>query len=734
MMASDCDHSIARRPQVRRRIIQTCLPCHRAKRKCNRKKPCSQCLRRHTTGSCVYEAIAASDLELLESEDTDLAAENAALRSRLHDLEAAANEFREQLRETRSLLAREQRKSTSPTLPGSTARKDQDGIYYGRSYYLGGPAAPDLLRQMMSLLPDDQTDMLFAFSGSSNTSQPPINDASYLFPTFPANYGVGQMLNILYEIGRPRADTLLDSYYDLVDPLHHYVPTPWLMQRYERCWDLEVLPQPQEAALVFAILALGDLVSDNERSYFLLSASMQLLRISNMLAMPTLDTLHSFCYIAVYLQHEGKLSEYWPLLGLVIRLAQSLALHRDPSTISHLPPEEWEIRRRLFWIIVAQETALSLMFGRPYGIGFADCQMPKDISDEELFEGTTTDIREPASTEISYHRLTWELGEITREIMDEAFGQAGSEDVTRLQSIEARVRTWFNSLPDKFKFDPKTRDPQEGCSNIESRKRFVQAALLHIIVNHDILVLYRKPLLASGNPDFRRPCYEAAFSIAEGWKVLQDNFPKMARVAFLHWFRAFHAALICFLAVRTEGPHSVYRDRALTSWNSCLRIFRRIQDQNTSILACWRALSRLDVVMKKEMEGERRIWRCSTQKEVQDSSYRLFIPRATSRPGHDSMSPSTRPEPEFRVQNSSPTRTPPAAAYPIEPALRGAASGLPSVSTEPGPGVNLNGPAAGLDGSIELFGDDNNTNIFDFDFQNWPAWLTDRNSPNYNMS
>ncbi|KAL1999208.1 hypothetical protein VTN02DRAFT_4885 [Thermoascus thermophilus] len=730
MMASDRDRSLARRPQVRRRIIQTCLPCHRAKRKCNRKKPCSQCLRRHTNASCVYEAIAARDLELLESEDTDLAAENAALRSRLHDLEAAANGFREQLRETRSLLAREQRKSTSPTLPGSTARKDQDGIYYGRSYYLGGPAAPDLLRQMMSLLPDDQTDMLFAFSGSSNTSQPPVHDASYLFPTFPANCGVGQMLKILHEIGRPRADSLLDSYYDLVDPLHHYVPTPWLMQRYERCWDREVLPQPQEAALVFAILALGDLVSDNERSYFLLSASMQLLRISNMLAMPTLDTLHSFCYIAVYLQHEGKLSEYWPLLGLVIRLAQSLALHRDPSTISHLPPEGWEIRRRLFWIIAAQETALSLMFGRPYGVGFADCQMPQDISDEELFEGlTTTDTREPASTEISYHRLTWELGEITREIVDEAFGQAGSEDVTRLQSIEARVRAWFDSLPDKFRFDPKTRDPQEECSNVNSKKRFVQAVLLHIIVNHDILVLYRKPLLASGNPDFRRPCYEAAFSIAEGWKVLQDNFPKMARVAFLHWFRAFHAALICFVAVRTEGPHSVYRERALTSWTSCLRIFRRIQDQNTSVLACWRALSRLDVVMKKEMEGERRIRRCSTQKEVQDSSYRLFIPPARSRP-----SPSTRPEADFRVQSSSSPRNSPTTAYPIEPTLQGAAPGLPSALTEPGPGVDLNGPAAGLDGGIELFGDDNATNIFDLDFQNWPAWLTDRNSPNYTMS
>lgn len=92
------------------------------------------------------------------------------------------------------------------------------------------------------------------------------------------------------------------------------------MQRYDKCWEKErERPHPQEAALVFAILALGDLVSDNANSWFLLSASMQLLRVSNFFASPSMDCIHTFCYIAVYLQHEGKLGEYWPLLGLVIR-------------------------------------------------------------------------------------------------------------------------------------------------------------------------------------------------------------------------------------------------------------------------------------------------------------------------------------------------------------------------------------------------------------------------------
>ncbi len=225
--------------QSRNRVIQTCLPCHRAKRKCNRKKPCSQCLKRQVTGNCVYEAIAAEDLESLQAEDSDLSSENHTLKSRIADLEAAVAEYREQLRELKTNGSRKRQCTQSDM---SIMREpDKDGVYYGRSYYLGGPAAPDLLRRMMSLVPNDQSDMLFAFSGSSNISHSPASPGVYVFPTlFSADHGVKEMLSILEGFGRPLSDRLLDAYYHLVDPLHHYVPIPWLMQRYERCWTQRI--------------------------------------------------------------------------------------------------------------------------------------------------------------------------------------------------------------------------------------------------------------------------------------------------------------------------------------------------------------------------------------------------------------------------------------------------------------------------------------------------------------
>ena len=169
----------------------------------------------------------------------------------------------------------------------------------------------------------------------------------------------------------------LDSYFEIVDSLHHYLPTPWILQRYEPCFAADSLPSPQELALICAIIALGDLVGSNKSSWQLISGSLHLLRTSKFLTPPSLDTVATLSSIAVHLQHEGRLNEYWLLLGMVIRIAQSLGLHRDPRWIKNLSPEEGEVRRRIFHTVAAQGTALSIMFGRPTALGYLTPIYPK---------------------------------------------------------------------------------------------------------------------------------------------------------------------------------------------------------------------------------------------------------------------------------------------------------------------------------------------------------------------
>ncbi len=470
----------------------------------------------------------------------------------------------------------------------------------------------------MSLASSDDNDMLSAYPGSSIVWPLDHLPGSNLFATnFPGSYGVKEILSILNGLGREITDQSLDAYLDLVDPIHHYMPVPCLRQRYNRCWSAEDLPQAHEAALVFVVLALGDLASQNLHSSFLISASLQLLRISNFLASPTIDAICAICYFTAYLNYEGRIGEFWPVLGINVRLAQSMGFHRDPSIVSNLPVAEAELRRRLFWTIAATETALSTVFGRPNCLGFFDCNLPENISDNEPLGGQKA--KSSAVNEVTFNRYIWELAFVSRNMLQDMPECSIPVTTPKLKALELRLLAWFHALPAPYRFDTNARIPG-ALGPAESRNQYVQSVIIHIIVHHGILVLYRNSVLSHKDRASKQPCFEAAFAILRSWKILQDNFPRMVRLVWMHWIRAFHAALICLVIIRTDGQDSVYRVRALSCWESTLQIFVRIKHQNESIMGCYRALDRLDVVLRKELEINSRPETSSHQEQLNDSS------------------------------------------------------------------------------------------------------------------
>ena len=520
-------------------------------------------------------------------------------------------EYKGQLRDAREVRGPRKRQRTWSEAK-STVENEKG------SSYPDGAAVPDLLRHKPSLASSDDNDMPSAYSGSSLRMSQKNMPAPYLFATnAPGSYGVKEILILLNELGREIADQSLDAYLELVDPIHHYMPVTCLRQRYNRCWSAEDLPQAHEAALVFAVLALGDLASQKLHSWFLMSASLQLLRISNFLASPTMDAICVICYFTAYLNYEGRLGEFWPVLGINIRLAQSMGLHRDPSIVSNLPVAEAELRRRLFWTIAANETALSTVFGRPNGLGFFDCDLPGNVSDSELFGGQK--VRSSAANEVTFNRYIWELASVIRNMPQNMPECSFPVTTPKLKALELRLLAWFHALPAPYRYDANARIPG-ALGPAESRNQYVQSVIIHIIVRHGILVLYRHSVLSHKDMALKQPCFEAAFAVLESWKVLQDNFPRMVRVVWMHWFRAFHAALICLVIIRTDGQDSDYRVRALSCWGSTLQIFVRIKDQNESIMGCYRALDRLDVVLRKEMEINSRPKTSSHQEQLHDHS------------------------------------------------------------------------------------------------------------------
>ena len=699
----------------------------------------------------MYEAIAAEDLRILHAEDASLLVQNEILKSRISDLEATVAEYKGQLRDAREVRGPRKRQRTWSEA-NSTVEYDKERVCYGHSSYPGGAAVPDFFRHNMSLASGDDNDMLSAYSGSSIVLPQNRQPGPYLFATnLPGSYGVKEILSILNRLGREFADQSLDTYRDLIDPIHHYMPISCLRQRHNRCWSTEDLPQAHEAALVFAVLALGDLASQNLHSSFLISASLQLLRISNFLASPTIDAICAICYFAAYLNYEGRLAEFWPVLGISVRMAQSMGLHRDPSIVSNLPVAEAELRRRVFWTIAATETALSTVFGRPNDLGFFDCNLPENISDSELLGGQKA--RSSAVKEVTFNRYLWELASVSRNMLQNMPECSIPITTPKLKALELRLLAWFDALPAPYRFETNARIPGP-LAPAESRNQYVQSVIIHIIVQHGILVLYRNSVLSHKDMASKQPCFEAAFAILGSWRILQDNCPRMVRVVWMHWFRAFHAALICLVIIRTDGQDSDYRVRALSCWEFTLQIFVRIKHQNESIMGCYRALERLDVVLRKEMEINSRPKTSSHQEQLHDrspidasSSTRLnpFTPTVQDFghiSGHTFKTTSSHREstPEW-MRSSCPNMA--LSEAPSNPmAISAALDNGPLTTTRDSSykavyhdALTSSAPSATAQPTVGRFKEFWFANLcrhpalFDIDTRNWPKWLVDPQNP-----
>ncbi|KAE9371804.1 hypothetical protein N431DRAFT_559228 [Stipitochalara longipes BDJ] len=112
--------------------------------------------------------------------------------------------------------------------------------------------------------------------------------------------------------------------------------------------------------------------------------AVQAIRLTNFPQTPSLYTLSAFMIIDTMWLREEQPLNYCSLIGLAVRIAQILGLHKDPTIFAALSPIDIQIRRQLWWAIVALDTQVAIAAGLPPII---DCnsyqvQEPNEIPEE----------------------------------------------------------------------------------------------------------------------------------------------------------------------------------------------------------------------------------------------------------------------------------------------------------------------------------------------------------------
>ncbi|KAJ5637542.1 Zn(II)2Cys6 transcription factor [Penicillium lividum] len=142
-------------------------------------------------------------------------------------------------------------------------------------------------------------------------------------------------------------------------------------------------------ALLFAVLACGVQFSNDPikkrdlQSKVFICSSFQCLRISNFFNNTNMDQIQAMALIGHCIRNNLDTNSAWILLGATMRLAQSIGLHEETiSTDSSNATQQFQ-RKRLWWVLLWQDTFLSFTYDRPPSTIKSSERIPYDPSTNE---------------------------------------------------------------------------------------------------------------------------------------------------------------------------------------------------------------------------------------------------------------------------------------------------------------------------------------------------------------
>ncbi|KZT09905.1 uncharacterized protein LAESUDRAFT_722057 [Laetiporus sulphureus 93-53] len=464
------------RPSRRRNAPLSCAECRRLKLKCSRQFPCSSCVKKGCAQICPDGSLTTGKGNRFVLANTVVLHEKInALANRVRQLEDALQDayshislephplLSEELLQIKRPLEREtQEEAQQEPEAGITEAIDAVGSLYlgdsGHTKFFGTTANAWYLLQNEEGAEDDvespqgplPTDIpwlshAFPFSTSVIESIPDIRNS--LISLLPELSEVRRLAALYFKHGAwmytpiPESEflgTILPRFYELSpayldqDPLDsHRLAILYLVLAMGTLVDLEIEPLSPSAT----------------RYYQLGRAALSLDSVLEHQTLPAIQALILMCHF-MFLSHVD--GPRWALMGLAVKLALTLGLHRDGNKWN-LNPEEAFKRRNLFYELYTYDSWQSLTFGRPpsLSMAFIDCQMPESPA-------AKTDSGEPEMSFAAWKHLF--ASRCQSVVHEQVFGARISSYRTVIE-LDKKVREFY--LP------PSLRVPGFGGAKLE---------------------------------------------------------------------------------------------------------------------------------------------------------------------------------------------------------------------------------------------------------------------------
>ncbi|KAH8819117.1 fungal-specific transcription factor domain-containing protein [Xylogone sp. PMI_703] len=220
----------------------------------------------------------------------------------------------------------------------------------------------------------------------------------------------------------------------------------------------------------------------------------------------------------LYMLTAAKRNSAWAFLGMAVRLAYALGIHKE-TTFSFLPPEEQEARRDIWRSLYVLDCFLAVSFGRPTAINHKNAAYtepnPSIVYRDE-------NAKFEADALLASVKVSSILGEILNRIYDKR-----KISKSTVRSISAEFYQWKKDLSQKLQWQ-----------NISTQCQDSDIALTQLHVNliyfHGIILLMRPFLLSEVTHYLESKANTASGESQQGSTFKEDQDVKSFSRACIH--------------------------------------------------------------------------------------------------------------------------------------------------------------------------------------------------------
>ncbi|KAL1878547.1 hypothetical protein VTK73DRAFT_7888 [Phialemonium thermophilum] len=365
---------------------------------------------------------------------------------------------------------------------------------------------------------------------------------------------------------------LLDQFFHLRHPLSPVFHVPTVRPVFETA--IRARPQNRTAYkttlivlhMIFALctshwlIVSEDTVANHRAARRHYDIAMRLLQ-PNMLRDWNLEHVQALLIGARYLQSSSCAGECWNVLGLAIRIAYGLCLHRDPPDTD--PPPLRETKRRVWYAAYTLDRLMSMVYERPAAIRSSECsvQLPEDLDDACI---RTDGVMYPMPRRSSPMTFSIEVIKLYR-IMEALMTSLAAGDVHNrrklahlVTSLDETYRRWHRALPACLVLDHSR--PQEQPWILALRGNMVRI-LIHrqslAVTLHDLAAPHEAEdaVIAKTLRESRSVCISAAIETVD---IVALRHEETKKTLGLNWFNIYYLfnAVIVLVSHLADPLHS----------------------------------------------------------------------------------------------------------------------------------------------------------------------------------